>query len=62
MIGNLLSSYETIAVTLMAILAPRMLINIRAEFYSQTKPMDKTISWNVAGPMFSNQATSSSEV
>ena len=34
--------------TLMAILAPRMLVNIRSEFYAQTKPMEKTISWNVA--------------
>ena len=47
-IGNLLSTYETIAVTLMALLAPRMLVNIRSEFYAQTKPMEKTISWNVA--------------
>ena len=23
-------------------------MNIRSEFYAQTKPMEKTISWNVA--------------
>lgn len=55
-----LNTYQTVAITIMSILAPRLLINIRREYYDDGHEDETELSWNAEGPDGSVNASSGS--
>ena len=44
------NSYEVFAITIMTILAPKLIINLRAEYYSQSDDGTLQLIWNADAP------------
>ncbi|EJD04615.1 uncharacterized protein FOMMEDRAFT_155767 [Fomitiporia mediterranea MF3/22] len=47
------NAYQTIVITIITILAPKMLINLRAEYYGPVGIIATQLSWDAQGAEYS---------
>ncbi|KAL5525342.1 hypothetical protein ACEPAF_9212 [Sanghuangporus sanghuang] len=45
-IGNQMNAYETIVITMMTILSPKLVLNLRAAYYGPPEDVATQLAWN----------------